>query len=302
MAEKETKAIAINPTKEIQENMNKWISDMVNTKQVRFPANYSPENALKAAMFILADARTSEKNGNKPVLEYCTKGSVYFALQKMLTNGLNPAKNQCYFIPYGTKMDLFISYFGYVGIAKSAAGIKEVSAQMIYKGDEFEYTVERGKIKILKHNPKLENIDPDNIIGAYSFVVDANGNDYVELLNYSQIKKSWTKSTYGFSQKTHGDFAEEMAKRTVIRKSLKMFVNSSNDENLFIEDEEAPEEIVRQDIKAKTTGDVIDIQPAELIDTVEKKVVEEYSEEFAKEQEKEEEFTDPTGEEIFGRK
>lgn len=300
MAEKETKAVALNPTKEIQENMNKWISDMVNTKQVRFPANYSPENALKSAMFILADAKMGAKEGFKPVLEFCSKGSIYYALQKMLTNGLNPAKNQCYFIPYSTKLDLFISYFGYVTIAKSAAGVKEVSAQMIYKGDEFEYTLDKGKIKILKHNQKLENINPDNIIGAYSFVVDANGNDYVELMNYSQVKKSWSKSTYGINQKTHGDFAEEMAKRTVIRKSLKMFVNSSNDENLFIEDEEAPEEIVRQDIKTKTTGDIIDIQPAELIDTVEKKVVEEYAEEFGKEPE--EEFEDPTGAEIFGGK
>lgn len=299
MAGENTKAVALNPTKEIQENMNKWISDMVNTKQVRFPANYSPENALKAAMFILADAKTGKESGYKPVLEVCTKGSVYYALQKMLTNGLNPSKNQCYFIPYGTKLDIFISYFGYVGIAKSAAGVKDVAAQIIYKGDIFEYTLEKGKIKILKHEQKLENINPDNIIGAYSFVADAKDNEYVELMNIAQIKKSWSKSTYGINQKTHGDFAEEMAKRTVIRKSLKMFVNSSNDENLFIEDEEAPEEIVRTEIKERATGEIIDIQPAELIDTVEKKVMEEFAEEASKEVE--EDFKDPTGEEIFGK-
>ncbi|MCG3082651.1 recombinase RecT, partial [Pseudomonas aeruginosa] len=44
----------------------------------------------------------------------CNDTSKPNALLDMVTQGLNPAKNQCYFIPYGNKMQLQRSYHGIV--------------------------------------------------------------------------------------------------------------------------------------------------------------------------------------------
>ncbi|MEJ7445812.1 RecT family recombinase, partial [Staphylococcus hominis] len=71
-------------------------------------------------------------------LANCTKESMAQALLGMVTQGLNPAKNQCYFIPYGNKMQIQRSYHGNIMMLKRDAGAKDVVAQIIYKGDSFK--------------------------------------------------------------------------------------------------------------------------------------------------------------------
>ncbi|EUN40991.1 hypothetical protein U510_02400, partial [Staphylococcus aureus F13027] len=71
---------------------------------LQFPANYSPENAMKSAMLQLQELKGSKKDGYKPALEFATSTSIANALMDMVVQGLNPAKNQGYFIMYGDKV------------------------------------------------------------------------------------------------------------------------------------------------------------------------------------------------------
>jgi len=108
---------------EIKKMVDKNVADFVLSKiqklqsngEIYFPNNYSPENALKSAWLKLQE--TKDKN-DKPVLQSCTQISIANALLNMVVQGLNPMKNQCYFIPYGNQLTLMRSYFGSIAVAK----------------------------------------------------------------------------------------------------------------------------------------------------------------------------------------
>lgn len=242
-----------------------------NKGEIHFPANYSPENALKSAWLILQS--TTDKNG-KPALEVCTKDSIANALLDMVIQGLNPSKKQCYFVVYGNKLICQRSYFGSMYLAKEMAGAKNIYAQVVYKGDEFEYEIVKGRKKVIKHIQKIENISNDNIIAAYCVIEFDDGRpDYTEIMTIEQIKQAWKQSVlHPVDEKgnikvgtTHEKFTEEMAKKTVINRACKALINSSNDGNLFLRafnrsDEEIAEHELEEEIEENANKELIDVE------------------------------------------
>lgn len=194
-----------------------------------FPPNYSVSNALNSAYLILQE---TTDNNKKPVLQSCSKQSIASALIDMTVQGLNPVKKQCYFVAYGGKLTLMRSYQGTMAVAKRAGVTKTPVAQIIYEGDTFEYHIENGLYVIDKHVQDFMNIDNSKIKGAYAIVETEDG-QYVEIMNINQIKKAWSKG-YGYKkgQGIHGDFTDQMAKKTVISRACKNIINSSDDANL----------------------------------------------------------------------
>lgn len=260
---KNQKALAMKDTVDIVANRVRQFQE---SGQLHLPANYSAENAMKSAWLILQS--TMDKNG-KPALQSCTRDSVANALLDMVVQGLNPAKKQCYFIVYGNKLICQRSYFGSMHLVKEVAGAKEVHAQVVYKGDDFQYEISKGRKKIVRHVQKIENIKNENIIAAYCIIEFDDGRpDYVEIMSIDQIKQSWRKSPMykEGGNGTHQKFTEEMAKKTVINRACKVFINSSSDSNLFLSafnraDEERAEQEVAQEIVENANGTVIDVEP-----------------------------------------
>lgn len=177
---------------------------------------------------------------------------------------------------------------GTVAVTKRLKDVKDVKAYCIYEGDEFEqeYNIDTATLKITKFNPKFENIDITKIKGAFAVVLGENGPLHTEVMNINQIKKSWGQGTAYSSGKStaHNNFAEEMAKKTVINRACKMFANTSDDSEILIEafnnsdreDEEQQGEDVTTEIKDKANSKVIDfveksekenIQEDEIIET-----------------------------------
>lgn len=245
------------------------------SNELHLPQDYSVENAMKSAWLTLQS--TKDKN-DKLALEVCTKDSIANALLDMAIQGLNPAKKQCYFVVYGNKLNLTRSYFGTMAVARMAVGAKEIDPQVVYKGDEFEYSIERGRKRITKHIQKLENISPENIIAAYCVVTFDDGRpDYAEIMTFDQIQKAWLQ---GINYKiggngVHQKFSEEMAKKTVVNRTCKAYINSSNDNALlmhhFNRTEEAMAEMsVDAEIAENANGETIDIQGGAVEDTTEK--------------------------------
>lgn len=234
------------------------------SKEIHLPADYSAENALKSAWLILQD--TKDKNNN-PALTVCTKDSIANSLLDMVVQGLNPAKKQCYFIVYGNKLTCQRSYFGTMAVTKMVAKAKDIYAQVIYKGDDFEYTIERGRKKITKHVQRIENVSNENILAAYCVIEFDDGRpEYVEIMTIDQIKKAWQQGVL-YNEKgngTHQKFTEEMAKKTVINRACKAYINSSNDNYLLLhhfnrtEDARIEEEI-EEEIAVNANTETIDI-------------------------------------------
>jgi recombination protein RecT len=259
----------------ITDNVLNRVKEMESKGQLHFPANYSYSNALKSAWLILQNV---EDKNHTPVLQSCNQASIANALLDMVIQGLNPVKRQCYFVAYGNKLTLMRSYMGTVAVTRRLAGVRNVYANCIYEGDEFAFELDltTGLKKVTKHEQKFESIDPAKIKGAYAVVVREDGQNFVEIMNIEQIRKAWAMgSGYGKSA-THKDFAEEMAKKTVINRACKLFVNTSDDSDLIIEafnnsdDEEAPdagtvldtvEYEVHEEVKDNANGKKLDIHP-----------------------------------------
>lgn len=257
------------------------VKDLEVKKELRIPGNYSAENALKSAYLILSETVDRDK---KPVLQSCSEASISTALLDMVIQGLSPVKKQCYFIPYGGKLQLSRSYLGTVAITKRLKGVKNVIANCIFENDVFDYELdlETGNRKITKHEQKFENIDPVKIVGAYAIVVMEDGQNYIEIMNINQIKKSWGMGMSFSSGKStvHNNFADEMAKKTVINRACKMFANTSDDSDLLIgafnnSDEKTYDEKdlvenadyeIKEEIKQKANSKAIDIEEPQPID------------------------------------
>lgn len=145
MSDKATPAVKEAKKSEIVDSVLTKVNEFQKLGQLSLPKDYSPENALKAAYLILVDQ--VDKN-SKPVLESCSSPSIANALLKMVTEGLNPLKNQGSFIPYGGKLNWQKEYAGTLAIAKRDAGVKKVNANVVYKDDTFEYSIDENGNKV----------------------------------------------------------------------------------------------------------------------------------------------------------
>jgi recombination protein RecT len=212
---------------EILESTERRISELVDTGMLHLPPNYSAANALRAAWLILQE--TVDKN-RRPVLEACTRSSIANALLSMCIQGLDPNRNQCYFIAHGPQLTLRRSYFGTLALAKRLAKVKDAYAETIYEGDEFEFETERGRKRIVRHKQSLQSIAAGKLVGAYCVVEFEDGRDVAEVMPMSEIQKAWAKG--GGDNPARKEFPGEMAKRTVMNRALKRHINSSDDSHL----------------------------------------------------------------------
>lgn len=269
----DNKAVTVQE-KNITEKTLERIKTLEKSGDLTFPQNYNYGNAIKSAYLILSE--TKDKSG-KPVLQTCSQASIANALLDMTIQGLSPAKKQCYFIPYGNQLQLSKSYLGNIAATKRLKGVKNVYANCIYEKDEFSYTIdlETGLKKITKHEQSFENIDLNKIKGAYAVVVMEDGNNYVEVMNINQIKNAWNQGAAKGNSGAHKNFTDEMAKKTVINRACKNFVNTSDDSDILIEsinrtneyrEEDIIENVqaeVKEEIKENANKEVLDIPFAE---------------------------------------
>ena len=271
LVKKEEKQLqVVKEERNITDNVLNKIHQFQNNGQIYFPNNYSPENALKSAWLKLQEVK--DKNG-KLALEVCTQPSIANALLNMVIQGLNPMKNQCYFIPFGNQLTLMRSYFGSIAVAKQFGEIKDITAEVIYEGDKVETEIKRGKTTILSHTRSFENINKAKIVGAYATILYNNNIEESLLMTIDQIKTSWKKSKLNPESKdsTHSQFTEDMCKRTVINKICKYYINTKDDSNLNMikmafetSDEELKESEVEYEIQENANKELIDVETGEI--------------------------------------
>jgi len=250
--------------RDVVDVVGKKVQEFVARGELHLPPNYSVENAMKSAWLILQNAVDKDK---RPVLQVCTKDSIANALLDMAVQGLNPAKKQGYFIAYGKQLVFQRSYFGTMAVTKRVAGAKDIFAEIVYKGDEFEYQIKNGNKYITKHIQKIENVDPGNIVAAYCTIVFDDDRQFTDIMTWPEIQKAWSKSKMNPDKEgsTHKEFAQEMARKTVINRACKRYLNSSDDGSLLMyhvnrADEVAAEAEVEAEIEENANKETIDIK------------------------------------------
>jgi len=250
--------------KDVVDVVGKKVQEFVSRGELHLPPNYSVENAMKSAWLILQNTVDKDK---RPVLQVCTKDSIANSLLDMAVQGLNPAKKQGYFIAYGKQLVFQRSYFGTMAVTKRVAGAREIFAEIVYKGDEFEYEILNGNKYITKHVQRIENVAPDNIVAAYCTIVFDDDRQFTDIMTWQEIQKAWSKSKMNPEKEgsTHKEFAQEMCRKTVINRACKRYLNSSDDGSLLMyhvnrADEVAAEAEVEAEIAENANQELIDIE------------------------------------------
>lgn len=250
------------------------VAGFVKNGELDLPGEYSVNNAIKAAWLILQEV---EDKDHKKALDVCTKDSIANALLDMVVQGLNPMKNQVYFIVYGKSLTAQRSYFGSMAVARMVKPeIDDFAYAAVYEGDSFKYGITNGKKSVLQHEQELGNVDKKNIIGAYAIALDKAGDPIrSEIMTFDEIKQAWKQSKMHpvndngtlKGDSVQGKFTADMAMKTVVNKLCKAIVNASSDKALLLEKmnraadlsdrAEAEAEIEEQ----ANAGEVIDIPP-----------------------------------------
>lgn len=228
--QKEASAAIQNREPNVVVKVGQQVRDFVEKGTLLLPADYSPQNALKAAWLRLQEVK--DRDG-KAALQVCSESSIYNALLDMIVQGLNPAKQQCYFIVYGTALTCQRSYFGDMAIVQERVMPgSRVYSNVVYKDDALELGFDHGRQVVRRHDASIDNVNAKEIIAAYAGIISKQGEDLgVVVMTWEQIQKSWSKSkTYKPGGATpHTEFPDQMALRTVIRRRVKPVINASTD-------------------------------------------------------------------------
>lgn len=207
----------------IADSILKNFALLVGQEQLKFPQNYALGNQLKLAYLTI-----SQNSAFRGV----TPNSVGQALSHMALQGLEIDKNQCYFIKYGNELKMFRSYFGDVAVAYRTGLVKDIKAVVVYQDDEFETGIVNDEEVVIKHTTKFVNRDKP-IVGAYAVATLPDGSKRYTVMTKKEIEANWKKSTNP-NNSVQKEFPQEMAKRTVIRRAVKMLFNSANTEDNYI--------------------------------------------------------------------
>lgn len=257
--------------KDISAQVLQKVQSFQEAGELTIPKDYVPANALKSAYIILSE--TKNKDG-KLALEHCTQSSIAEALLKMVIWGLSPLKKQCYFIMYGTRLECTPDYSGNIALAKRYGGLKNMKAQAIFKGDEFQFEVDgtTGRKKIVKHSQTLENLGSTDVIGAYAVIEMENGTHDVEIMNIKQIQASWQQGATNGASPAHKKFPDQMAIKTVINRACKLIIRSSDDSALIESEEDEASKLspteseVKQSINKNANSQPLDFEDAQVVE------------------------------------
>lgn len=270
--EKKDEKTSIQKFENISEQVLSRIEQFQKDGSMILPKNYSVENHIKSAWLALQEVEDKEHH---KALQICTKESIANSLLDMVLQGLSVSKKQGYFIVYGNKLIFRRSYFGTIALAKRAGGmVSEPVANVIYEGDDFLYEIDpkTAKVAIVKHSQKLENIDNSKIKGAYALVTLADGTTQVTIMSMQQIRAAWGQGATKGDSPAHKNFAEEMAKKTVIGRACKAIINSSDDAWLYDgkeDDADSDKASIQRDAAQHSDVQIIDTTAVEFDDVPE---------------------------------
>lgn len=263
MSENKTTAVAVK-SNDIGSQVIQRVDDLCKVG-FALPKDYNHVNAIKASMLVLSELK--DRNG-RPFNEVCTPQSIQKALFSMATKGLDVSRNQAYYIVRGNQLCLHESYFGKVARVKRVYPDFDPTPRVIYQDDVFEYTtdVKTGRMQLVKHEQKIENLDKD-FVGAYMYLPCPDGGQKLYIMTKKAIVQAWMKSS-NKSMTVHHEFREKMIGKTIINSGCTMIINATPElfeSNIQVNENGNDDDIV-EEVQAETLSESepIEINPDEI--------------------------------------
>lgn len=204
------------------------------------PKHMTPDRMIQMAATLIA---------RNPLIASCSASSVLGAVMQASILGFQPvdALGECYFVPYrrniGTKespkwtdeLQFQIGYKGYLNLARRSGEIKQVYAEVVRKGDVFDY--ELGLNPVLKHKPLPEATG--DISHVYAVVHYKDGGFNFVVLTRQQVEalRKRSPSQRDFLSGAWKTDYDAMAKAKAIKQLSKYFPLSTDFRAAAVTDE-----------------------------------------------------------------
>jgi recombination protein RecT len=155
---------------------------------------------------------------SKPDLRDCPPADFCRVVLQAAEMGLPLDGKLCYCIKYKNEWAAVPDYKGLVAVAKRSGQIKDIYADCVCEGDEFDYSREGAEEKFL-HRRQWGN--RDKVIAAYSVVKLPGGDHHVEVMDITELNAIQARAT---SKKgPWSTDVNEMRKKTVIKRNMKLY-------------------------------------------------------------------------------
>lgn len=195
---------------------------------------------------------------------------------KCATDGLVPDGKEAAFTTFTLKeVGVVVKYMPMVaGIMKkvrNSGELRDLTLEVVYKGEEFKHI--KGDEERIVHNPVALGEKRGDAIGAYAIARMKDGGVYREVMDEAQLQavRNVSRAKYG---PWNGPFADEMRKKTVLRRLAKRLPSSSDiagvvmrDDDLYdLEQKTATPESEKPKGQAPSTREKMGLEPAAAVE------------------------------------
>lgn len=203
----------------------------------------TPERLIKLA--VLAANRT-------PALAQCSMDSIFMALMQCAELGLEPSGTLggAYLVPFGKQCQMIVGYRGLIDLARRSGVLEQIEAHVVYSRDTFE--CEFGLNPKLRHVPEW-NGDRGERVGVYMIARLKGGGVHVDVMGINEVDAIRKRSRSSGNGPWMTDY-DEMAKKTVVRRGLKMVPMSSELQDALDRDTETESGGTQTDAGAAVLG------------------------------------------------
>ena len=174
-----------------------------------------------------------------PKLLEADRQSLYQAAMKSAADGLLCDGREAALVTFNTKSGTLVQYMPMIaGILKkvrNSGELESVSAQVVYEHDIFEFQL--GDNETISHKWPALGVDRGKPIGAYAIAHIKGGGIYREVMTEAQIQSVRNVSRAKDSGPWSGPFADEMRRKTVLRRLAKRLPMSTDLETVMQADD-----------------------------------------------------------------
>jgi recombination protein RecT len=190
---------------------------MQSSLRAALPKHIKPERMIRVVMG--AFQRT-------PKLLECDPNSVMYSILLASSLGLecDGALGDGYLLPYKGQCQFIPGFRGLMKLARQSGIVADISAEVVYEKDHFEY--EFGLDQKLKHKRNDDVADPGKLKYAYAVARFRDGERKFVVLNRREIERIKASSQMS-SRGPWVDHEAEMWKKTAVRRLCKMLPMSS---------------------------------------------------------------------------
>lgn len=172
-----------------------------------------------------------------PSLMECNRNSLLAAVLKASQDGLNCDGREAALVPFKGNVQYIPMLGGILKKIRNSGELVSITAQMVYSNDQFSYWVDN-EGEHITHTPDLLCDDRGAEIGAYAIATTKDKGVYIEVMTSKQLISVRDVSRAKEFGPWSGPFADEMKKKTVIKRLAKRLPMSTDIEQTLQSDNE----------------------------------------------------------------